>query len=108
MADDASKLGTVLVVDDIPENIDILKAVLADAVQVKVACNGEIALTVAQSTLPDLILLDVMMPGMDGFEVCSRLKRCEATRDIPVIFVTALAEAVDEERGFEVGCVDYL
>lgn len=102
------KLGTVLVVDDTAENIDILKCILSDEFIVKVATTGEKALSIAETTLPDLILLDVMMPGIDGFEVCSRLKQMEATKEIPVIFVTALTEEISEERGFEVGCVDYI
>ncbi len=108
MEDEQKKMGTVLVVDDTPENIDVLKGILSDEFIVKVATNGEKALSIAESAVPDLILLDIMMPGMDGYEVCTRLKRLEATRDIPVIFVTALTELVNEEQGFQVGCVDYL
>ena len=108
MVDEQDRHGTILVVDDVPDNIDVLRGVLSAEFAVKVATSGEKALTVAESALPDLILLDIMMPGMDGYEVCSRLKQAEATRDIPVIFVTALTEAVDEEKGFQVGCVDYL
>ncbi|MDK9718548.1 MAG: response regulator [Trichlorobacter sp.] len=108
MSSEHKKEYTVLVVDDVPDNIDILKGVLCTDFVVKVATSGEKALAIAESALPDLILLDIMMPGMDGYEVCSRLKQIEATRDIPVVFVTALTEAVDEEKGFEVGCVDYL
>jgi putative two-component system response regulator len=106
--EEQNKLGTVLVVDDVPDNIDVLKGVLIDEFNVKAATSGEKALTIAETALPDLILLDIMMPGMDGYEVCSRLKQMEATRDIPVVFVTALAEVVNEEKGFKVGCVDYL
>lgn len=108
MADEQTKLGTVLVVDDVPNNIDVLKGVLIDEFNVKVATSGEKALSIAESALPDLILLDIMMPEMDGYEVCSRLKQLEITREIPVIFVTALTDVVNEEKGFQAGCVDYL
>ncbi len=108
MADGQNKLGTVLVVDDVPDNIDVLKGALGDEFNVKVATNGEKALSIAESAIPDLILLDIMMPEMDGYEVCTRLKQMEATCEIPVIFVTALTEVVNEEKGFHVGCVDYL
>ena len=100
--------ATILVVDDTPDNIDVLKGVLADEFIVKAVTHGEKALSVAESAQPDVILLDIMMPGMDGYEVCRRLKEMEATREIPVIFVTAMSEITDEERGFGVGCVDYL
>jgi putative two-component system response regulator len=96
------------VIDDTPENIDIVKGVLSEEFVVKAVTSGERALNVVESVLPDVILLDVMMPGMDGYEVCERLKQKESTRSIPVIFVTALSEITDEERGFKVGCVDYL
>ena len=108
MTDVQQKKGTVLVVDDIPDNIDILKGVLSEEFVVKAVTSGEKALSVAESIQPDVILLDIMMPGMDGYEVCCRLKQMEATREIPVIFVTALSEITNEEKGFEVGCVDYL
>ena len=89
MAPDSQK-QTILVVDDTPENIDVLSGILNQEYRVKVALNGERALKIAASdSPPDLILLDVMMPGMDGYEVCRRLKGDEATHDIPVIFVTA-------------------
>jgi len=106
--EEQSKLGTILVVDDVPDNIDVLKGVLIDEFNVKAATSGEKALNIAETALPDLILLDIMMPGMDGYGVCTRLKQMESTRDIPVIFVTALTEVVNEEKGFQVGCVDYL
>jgi len=102
------KRATILVVDDTPDNIDVLKGVLADEFIVKAVTHGEKALSVAETAQPDVILLDIMMPGMDGYEVCRRLKEMEATREIPVIFVTAMSEITDEERGFGVGCVDYL
>jgi adenylate cyclase len=99
----------ILVVDDTPENVDVLAGVLSPHYQVKVALNGEKALRLAQSeTPPHLILLDVMMPELDGYEVCRRLKANPATADIPVLFVTARSEVEDESRGFEMGAVDYL
>lgn len=102
------KAFTVLVVDDEPANIDILKDILIQHYQVKVAPSGNIALKIVAKSPPDLILLDVMMPNLDGLEVCRRLKANPATADIPVIFVTALGQGEDEERGFEVGAVDYI
>ena len=101
--------NTVLVVDDTPENIDVLYGVLNKDYKVKAAPNGLKALKIAQGEKPpDLILLDIMMPEMDGYEVCERLKEDERTRDIPVIFVTAKTETEDENKGFEVGAVDYI
>jgi adenylate cyclase len=99
----------VLVVDDTPTNVAIVSGVLKDSYRTKVATNGEKALAVANAPeKPDLILLDVMMPGMDGYEVCRRLKDSPATRDIPIIFLTAKTDEVDEEKGFDVGAVDYI
>lgn len=101
--------ATVLVVDDTPENIVLLSEVLRDDYRVKVANCGERALRIAASDdKPDLILLDVMMPGMDGFEVCRRLKADPDTALIPVLFVTAKDEVKDEEQGFILGAVDYI
>jgi adenylate cyclase len=105
----AGTLASILVVDDTPENVDVLAGVLNPLYHVKVALSGEKALRIARSeTPPDLILLDVMMPELDGYEVCRRLKADPATQDIPVIFVTARSEVEDESRGFEMGAVDYL
>ncbi len=100
----------VLVVDDTPQNIQMIAAVLKDSYRVKVATSGEKALVLAHAAdgRPDLILLDVMMPGMDGYQVCERLKSDPATQDIPVIFLTARTEVDDETKGFEVGAVDYI
>lgn len=100
--------ATILVVDDTPENIDVLDGILKDEYRIKIATNGRMALKIAEKTLPDLILLDVMMPEMDGYEVCERLKENPLTRRIPVIFVTAKDQENDEKRGFEVGAVDYV
>jgi len=103
------KRATILVVDDMPENIDVLRGVLKPRYTVKVAINGEQALKQCRSDQPpDLVLMDVMMPGMDGFEVCRRLKGEARTEGIPVIFVTAMNEACDEVRGFDAGGVDYI
>jgi len=99
----------VLIVDDQPENVQLLMATLKADHALVAARNGEKALQLAQrDPQPDLILLDVMMPEMDGYEVCARLKADEATQDIPVIFITALSEAADEAKGLGLGAVDYI
>ncbi|MEO5334628.1 MAG: response regulator [Magnetococcus sp. YQC-5] len=100
---------TILIVDDVLENLDILKGLLESKYRVKVATNGRIAIKVAlSSNPPDLILLDVMMPDMDGYEVCRFLKQDDRTRDIPILFVTSKAEVENESKGFELGAADYL
>ena len=98
----------VMVVDDTEANIDILLETLADDYKVIVAMDGESALEDIKKSPPDLILLDIMMPGMDGYEVCQKLKEMEITRNIPVIFLTALKEEGDEARGLGLGAVDYI
>ncbi|TFH93118.1 response regulator [Vibrio ouci] len=99
----------VLVVDDIPDNIHTLSGVLSDNYRIKAATSGAKAIQIANSKpQPHLILLDIMMPEMDGYEVCSQLKSNPMTSDIPIIFVTAKAEVVDEQKGFEMGAVDYI
>ena len=99
----------ILVVDDTPTNVAVVSGLLKDLFRTKVATNGEKALAIATAAdKPDLILLDVMMPGMDGYEVCRRLKADPITREIPVIFLTAKIDSLDEEKGFEVGAVDYI
>lgn len=101
--------ATILVVDDTPDNLAVLGELLQPEYRVLAANNGPRALHLALSgPPPDLILLDVMMPGMDGYEVLARLKAEAATRDIPVIFVTAMDAQEDEERGLERGAVDYI
>jgi diguanylate cyclase (GGDEF)-like protein len=101
--------ATILAVDDAPENLQVLNAVLKDHYRVKVATSGERALALATGAEPpDLILLDVMMPGMDGYEVCARLKEDPRTRDIPVLFVSARDEEEDEARGLALGAIDYI
>jgi len=100
--------GTILIVDDTPANIFVLMEALEEQHRVIVAKNGAEALEKARTQKPDLILLDVMMPEMDGFEVCRRLKQEDATKDIPVIFVTALDQDLDEEKGLLLGAIDYI
>src|SRR4051794_3336355 len=103
------EVKTVLLVDDEPANIQIVNSILKDTYKIRIATNGAKALEIAnQVPAPDLVLLDVMMPGMDGYEVCTRLKAMEDTRDIPVIFLTGQTQIDDETRGFEVGAVDYI
>ncbi|GAB2528845.1 MULTISPECIES: two-component system response regulator [unclassified Simplicispira] len=100
---------TVLVVDDTPDNLVLVSELLGDHYRVKVANSGARALKAAQTDpVPDLVLLDIMMPEMDGYEVCRQLKASAATRDIPVIFLTARADRDDERLGLELGAVDYI
>ena len=100
---------TILVVDDAKENINILGELLKEDYNVRAAINGEKALVIAASeNKPDLILLDVVMPGMDGHEVCKRLKADITTKDIPIIFITGKSDEKDELKGFEIGAVDYV
>ena len=99
----------VLVVDDTPDNLALMSALLTDEYRVKVASSGEKALRIASSdSPPDLILLDIMMPGLDGYAVCGRLKSEARTANIPVIFLTAKSDMEDEKRGLELGAVDYI
>ncbi len=105
----ADEKKLILLVDDAPENIQVAHAILKNTYKTRVATSGAKALEQVKTVPPpDLILLDVMMPEMDGYEVCTRLKADPATREIPVIFLTAKTEAEDETRGFEVGAVDYI
>lgn len=100
---------TLLIVDDTPANLGVLVETLGSAgYQLMVAEDGEEALAQTAQTQPDLVLLDVMMPGLDGFETCRRLHSRPATHDVPVIFMTALTETADKVRAFEAGGVDYL
>lgn len=99
---------TVLVVDDTPENIDVLVGTLKHDYHVKAAINGEMALKIVQTSPPDIILLDIMMPGIDGYEVCRRLKADYTTKHIPVIFITAKIGVQDELTGLETGAIDYI
>jgi putative two-component system response regulator len=106
---DFTRKAAVLVVDDTPSNLSLIAGLLKDQYTVRVANDGEKGLQLARSeNRPDLILLDVMMPEMSGYEVCKQLKSDPATQDIPIVFLTALAEAEDEKRGLELGAVDYI
>jgi len=107
MSDKNNKF-TILAVDDTPENLDVVKGILSPEYIVKAATSGPMALKIAEKQKPDLVLLDIMMPDMDGYEVCKRLKENEDTRDIPVIFLTAMDQTTDEKRGFELGAADYM
>jgi putative two-component system response regulator len=101
-------LPTVLVVDDAPANLNLLAGLLNKSYRVKLAPSGAKALDLAQRSAPDLILLDVMMPEMDGYEVCRRLKANPLTARIPVLFLTAMSQPEDEARGFDVGAADFI
>lgn len=108
-APEESERATILVVDDVPANIEVISGILRPHYRVRAATSGVRALSIAMGeTPPDLILLDIMMPGMDGYEVCEKLKADLRTQHVPIIFVTAMSEIEDEETGFDVGCVDYL
>lgn len=98
----------LLVVDDQPINIQVMHQVFGSDYQVFMATSGAQALSICQANPPDLVLLDVVMPGMDGFEVCAQLKAHDATRNIPVIFVTAHSDAAQETHGLSVGAVDFI
>ena len=100
--------STVLAVDDTPENLHLLMDLLKDDYAILAAKDGEKAIKLAHAKKPDIILLDVMMPGMNGYEVIEKLKSDDETRDIPVIFITALSEADDETKGLEMGAIDYI
>jgi PAS domain S-box-containing protein len=109
MSLESSNKGVILIVDDNPDNLELLFFFLSDSdFTVLLARDGKSAIEKVESAQPDLILLDVMMPGIDGFETCRRLKANESSKDIPVIFMTALSETVDKLRGFNLGAVDYL
>jgi len=101
--------NNILIVDDTPENLSVLRKMLTEhGYRVRPALSGEIALKAVEADIPDLVLLDIMMPGMDGFEVCEKLKSDDRTRDIPVLFISALIETEDKVRGFKAGGVDYI
>lgn len=99
---------TLLLVDDEPTNLQVLRNILSDEYRLLFAKDGARALELARSKQPDLILLDVMMPNMSGYEVCETLKADSGTSPIPIIFVTAMSEASDEAHGFALGAVDYI
>jgi PleD family two-component response regulator len=101
--------GTILIVDDIPDNLRLLATLLTQqGYEVSKARNGQMALRAAQTAQPDLILLDINMPNMDGYEVCKRLKADAKTKQIPVIFLSALDEFLDKTKAFHVGGVGYV
>lgn len=101
--------GNILVVDDIPDNLRLLSTMLTEqGYRVRQAISGQLALTSAKTLLPDLILLDINMPGMNGYEVCTQLKADTQTREVPVIFISALGEVLDKVKAFAVGGVDYI
>lgn len=103
------KSQTILVVDDMPENIHVIAGLLKDEYKIKVATSSKKGLSIACSKpAPDLILLDILMPDMNGYEVCRRLKEEERTREIPIIFLTAKTDVADETKGFDAGAVDYI
>jgi putative two-component system response regulator len=99
---------TILIVDDVPDNISILGGILRDHYKIKPAPSGEVAMKIVTTQPPDLVLLDIMMPGKDGYEVLKEMKSNDATRDIPVVFVSAKSEQVDEDKGMELGAEGYL
>jgi PleD family two-component response regulator len=100
--------ASILIVDDTPANIEVLNEILRHEFKTYFALNGSDALHKAGIIMPDLILLDVMMPGIDGFEVCRRLKEEERFREVPVIFITALGQSDEESRGLRLGAADYI
>lgn len=99
---------TILIVDDTEENLDILVEALSDDYGISVAMDGETALEILEEEMPDIILLDIIMPGMDGYDVCKKIKENKETADIPIIFLTAITEIESKARGFELGAVDYI
>ena len=106
---DRAHRRTILIVDDTPENLAVLKSLLEETYRIRAANNGERALAIALSAdPPDMVLLDIMMPQMDGYEVCRRIKADEAAKNIPIMFLTAKVEPEDEVAGFDLGAVDYV
>ncbi len=106
---EARNKSTILIVDDVPANIKVLGETLKADYKIRLATDGEKALKMARSSSPpDLILLDIVMPKMDGYEVCKLLKKDTTTKNIPVIFITAMAEEEDETKGLAYGAVDYI
>ncbi len=99
---------TILIVDDEPNNLNVLKQILGSEYNLMFANNGQKALEIVYKHKPNLILLDIMMPNLDGYHVCEVLQSSEETQSIPVIFVTAMGDIEDEARGFDVGAVDYI
>ncbi|WP_460201916.1 response regulator, partial [Scytonema sp. NUACC21] len=109
MINNSTDKGAILIVDDTPTNLEILFDLLSNSgFTVLIAEDGESAIARAEYSPPDLIVLDVLMPEMDGFETCQRLKASELTKNIPIIFMTALSETVDKVKGLSLGAVDYI
>jgi len=106
--DKPDRKAKILAVDDTPENLDVVKGILQSDYTLLMAVNGNLALKIAKAQEPDLILLDIMMPGMDGYEVCTQLKKDETTADIPIIFLTAMTKEEDEAKGLSLGAIDYI
>lgn len=105
---DQENKPVILAVDDTPENLDMVKNILVPEFIVKAAINGMVALKIAGRKPPDLILLDIMMPGMDGFEVCRQLKNDESTAHIPVIFLSGEQDSSSKAKGIELGAADFI
>ena len=111
MEKDREENGTILIVDDEPANISLLSKSLRDHYKTKAATDGKKAIRIASSSAderPDLILLDIMMPSMDGYEVCRHLKSNEETKEIPVIFLSGMNSLMDEAKGLMLGAVDFI
>ena len=109
MENDDDDKATILIVDDSTDSIALLNSILKATYRITIALTGPTAIVIAtESDAPDIILLDVMMPGLDGYETCRRLKENPKTAEIPVIFLTAKAEEIDEEKGLELGAEDYI
>ena len=103
------KVGKIMIVDDNPENLRTLKAMLeGQGYETLAAISGELALESLNEVVPDLIFLDVMMPGLDGYEVCERIKKIESLKKIPIIFISALTETFNKVKSFKTGAVDYV
>lgn len=106
---DFTEKASILVVDDTPDNLSLMSGLLKDRYRVKVANNGEKAIKIVQGdSPPDLVLLDIMMPGLSGYDVCQILKADPATRDVPIIFLTAMTATEDEKKGLEMGAADFI
>lgn len=104
-----TKKGSILAVDDTPASLRLLTDILkTEGYEVRSAISGELALRAATSNPPELVLLDIRMPGMDGFEVCRHLKAQPETRDVPIIFVSAMSETSEKVQGFNLGAVDFV
>ena len=102
------KKRVILIVDDTPLNIEVLLGILKEKYRVKIAKNGEKALKIINTSPPDLVLLDVMMPEMDGYQVCQTMKNIPATATIPIIFVSAINEPNEKKKALALGAVDYI